>query len=62
MIPDVFPYTGKLTGFAITLSEYVKHAVFQIWTRNSVVSASVGMQFYEQNISALEANFGWQEA
>ena len=48
-------------GFAITPSEYVEHAVFQIWTRISVASASVGMRFYEENISALEANFGWQE-
>ena len=32
-------------GFAIMPSEYVKHAVFQIWTRILVVSASIGTRF-----------------
>ena len=52
-----------LPGFAITQSEYVKHAVFQIWTQILVVSVSYnGCDFYVENISALETNFGWQEA
>ena len=39
------------------VSEYVKHAVFQIWMR-----IWMRRDFYEENISALEATFGWQEA
>ena len=35
----------EFPGFAITPSEYVKHAVFQIWTQISVVSASIGTRF-----------------
>ena len=40
-------------------SEYVKHTVFQIWTRILVVSGSLGTRFLVENISALEANFSW---
>ena len=46
----------------ITPSEYVKQAVFQIWTQILVVSGPLGRDFYVENISAFEVNFGWQEA
>ena len=34
-----------ISGFAITPSEYIKYAVFQIWTQISVVSVSIGTRF-----------------
>ena len=47
-----------LNRVAITPSEYVKHTVFQIWMQIWIVRRD----FYVENISALEVNFGWQEA
>ena len=41
------------SGFPVTPSEYVKHAVFQIWTQISFVSASVGMLFFMWKIFLL---------
>ena len=63
VMPDTTLHTSKVElrpGFMITLSGYVKYVVLQIWTSNSVTSASQWMPFYVKNISASESNLSWQ--